>query len=509
VAFSRFDLGSGAAAQKRALDQIARLIATGCSEPAIVRAARAITRDCDPRDDQCELEAIYDAVKHGTDRVPGLENGLRYVADPRTSDYYVGAIRTIQECRAGACAGDCLPYDTLVLRNDYRLVPLSEIKIGDMIMGDGAWTTVTNRWDKGEKDILDLTLANGSTISVTAEHRLFRVPKIGAGYAGSRETAEEVQAGDVHPGDDLLTADRLPFGAGSLESDLAWLIGVYVADGWSEDSTGDGLPLRAFISGKDGHPKEEQKRRVVEIANRMGWETRWHERYVAINDRATANWLATTGKRAPQKHVPSGLNYDEPTIRALLSGLMADAHVGNGHNVSTVHGTTSELLALQLRVIYRMLGQSTHIRRVDKHGGLGKNPVYRVTPRAPDRGRGAKPHARVRSISDGGCAPVMDIETDSGRFYLPESDLIVHNCDEHTILVAALCGAIGFKVGARAYGPDPKKQVFEHVYAVVAMPKRGPWKPSDIVGMDTTVPDASVGWQPPKGAVLTFWIEEG
>jgi hypothetical protein len=188
VAFSRFDLGSGAAAQKRALDQIARLIAKGCSEPAIVRAARAITRDCDPRDDQCELEAIYDAVKHGTDRVPGLENGLRYVADPRTSDYYVGAVATLRECVAGACAGDC---------------------------------------------------------------------------------------------------------------------------------------------------------------------------------------------------------------------------------------------------------------------------------------------------------------------------------DEHTILVAALCGAIGFKVGARAYGPDPKKQVFEHVYAVVAMPKRGPWKPSDIVGMDTTVPDASPGWQPPKGAVLTFWIEEG
>lgn len=189
MSFSRFDLGNSASAQAKALQKIAELIAKGASEPLIVRTARAITSNCDARDDRCELEAIYDAVKHGTDAVPALRNGLRYVADPRTMDYYIGAVASLRECAAGACAGDC---------------------------------------------------------------------------------------------------------------------------------------------------------------------------------------------------------------------------------------------------------------------------------------------------------------------------------DEHTILVASLCAAIGFKVGARAWGPDPKVKSFEHVYAVVAgPPKRGPWKANSILGMDTSTAEASVGWQPPKGAVLTYWIEDG
>jgi len=182
------DTGRGPNEQKKALAKIADLIAKGSIDPTIVRAARAITADVRARDDRGELDAIYEAVKSGTDRVPGMEHGFRYVADPRTADYYVGAARTLKECQAGACSGDC---------------------------------------------------------------------------------------------------------------------------------------------------------------------------------------------------------------------------------------------------------------------------------------------------------------------------------DEHTVLVAALAGALGFKVGARAYGPNPKVKVFEHVYAVAAVPKRGPWKANSIVGLDTTVSEAYPGWEPPRGCILTYWIEEG
>jgi hypothetical protein len=100
--------------QKDALKRIAGLVAKGAVEPSIVRAARAITADCDARDDRCELEAIFDAVREGTDAVPGLKRGLRYVADPKVADYYIGAKRILEECRAGACAGDCDEHTVLV-----------------------------------------------------------------------------------------------------------------------------------------------------------------------------------------------------------------------------------------------------------------------------------------------------------------------------------------------------------------------------------------------------------
>lgn len=100
--------------QRVALETIAKMIAKGCVDPTIVRAARKITSDCPSRDDLCELEAIYRAVKEGDPRVPVLAKGLRYVADPRSTDWYQGAKRMFEECKAGACAGDCDEHTILV-----------------------------------------------------------------------------------------------------------------------------------------------------------------------------------------------------------------------------------------------------------------------------------------------------------------------------------------------------------------------------------------------------------
>jgi hypothetical protein len=104
--------------QNASLRRMAEIVANGLQNPKtghlIIRTARAITADVDDRDDEGELQAIYDAVKEGTDKVPGLKNGLRYVSDPRTFDYFSSAAATLRECQAGACAGDCDDHTILV-----------------------------------------------------------------------------------------------------------------------------------------------------------------------------------------------------------------------------------------------------------------------------------------------------------------------------------------------------------------------------------------------------------
>jgi len=502
--------------QRDALEQIAKLIRAGSVNGKVLQAAKALTMDCDARDDLCEVESVYEAVKTGDSRVPGLARGMRYVSDPRSYDTFYSAPAMLDQCEQGSCAGDCLPLDTLVLRRDLRLVPLDEIAIGDVIMGDGQWTKVTNRWEKGEKDLLGIRLNNGSILRVTEEHRLFRVPRVNesgnrvpsATLSGPRESAEEVRAGEVRPGDDLLTGQSIPTGVESLDPDLAWLLGVYIADGWYEELKGQ--PYRCAISGRDGYPKEAQKRRVQEIAAARGWATRWHERYLAVNDAEATCWLAAVGKGAERKHVPS-LNYNEPTIRAILSGLAADAFTRE--DGTRTFGTISPLLAIQLRVMFHMLGQSTSVRRVDDHGGFGSHPIYRVTPRKNSDtradGKHAKTHARVKAIGEIESAPCMDIETDTGRFYLPESDLVVHNCDDSTILIGSLLASLGYMVGARAWGPgSSQSDDYQHVYCVVAIPKSGPW-PKNYYGhgLDVTVHKSFVGWEPPGGHIMTAWVD--
>jgi hypothetical protein len=93
--------------QKAALLQMAKMIERAIPDPVIVAAARSITVEVDARDDEGELQAIFDAVKTGTTAVEGLEKGVRYVADPRDTDYYIAPVKLLQLCAAGGCASDC------------------------------------------------------------------------------------------------------------------------------------------------------------------------------------------------------------------------------------------------------------------------------------------------------------------------------------------------------------------------------------------------------------------
>jgi hypothetical protein len=82
-----------------------------------------------------------------------------------------------------------------------------------------------------------------------------------------------------------------------------------------------------------------------------------------------------------------------------------------------------------------MIGQSVHIKRWDDHGGLGTHPIYRVTVRKTNDEAGMnqfarRNSARVVAIREAEEELCCDITTDTGRFWLPESDLVVHNCED-------------------------------------------------------------------------------
>lgn len=321
--------------------------------------------------------------------------------------------------------GDCLPLSTLVMKDDFSLVPISSLAPGDKIMGDSQWTTVVEQMQTGVKRILAFDLDNGAVLRCSPNHRLFR------------DDGTEVRAEDVKPGDQLMTpkedfpsASKPHKDEALSENDFAWLMGVFVADGWCE------LPRhpRFAISGKDGMKKEGQKHRVETMMEQAGISVRWNDRYISVNDKRLAAIMSACGKGAPQKHLPF-LDFSREQVAHLIEGLSADAYVKErNHGSDTTFGTTSHELAIQLRVLHRMIGKSVHIRRWDKHGGLGENPIYRIGIRKtademvrPNRVRLS---ARVLGIREDGEEMCCDIETDTGKFWLPESDLVVHNCED-------------------------------------------------------------------------------
>ena len=93
--------------QAEALAYLAQQTAPDTMSPRVRNAAVKIIRNCDARDDICELTAIFEAVKNGDPQVAGLEDGMKYLSDNFFIDTFTSPDSALAECEDGACAGDC------------------------------------------------------------------------------------------------------------------------------------------------------------------------------------------------------------------------------------------------------------------------------------------------------------------------------------------------------------------------------------------------------------------
>lgn len=100
--------------QSAALQTLGELTRRATVDPYLRNTALKIIRNCAGRDDSCELDAIYYAVKHGDPDIPALANGIKYVADPRYADYFSSPVDTLKNAERGAAAGDCDDHSSLI-----------------------------------------------------------------------------------------------------------------------------------------------------------------------------------------------------------------------------------------------------------------------------------------------------------------------------------------------------------------------------------------------------------
>lgn len=326
-------------------------------------------------------------------------------------------------------SGDCLPKGTLLLTEGHKFVPIEEVQVGTKIWGLDKWTTVQNVWSKGDLPVDVVHLNNGSSFKATEEHKLFVAlckwhPVVqGNGRPCScrmeDRVVKRISVAEAVPGMVLLTPDKIEEGTQVQSPEVAYVEGLFLSDGWcSHDNDFD-------IAGKDGHPKEEQKRAVQTICEGLGIETVWFTKSIRVKNKEWANRLHQMGGHAPEKHALS-IDLSLDAAKALLEGIMADSgknSCGKGRTFTT----TSRLLALQTRVLHKMLGTSCGESYIVDHGGLGTNPIWRLNAR-----EGGKKLLRIKHIDrDVVSLPVYDITTEDHYVYLPEADVTVSNCDDY------------------------------------------------------------------------------
>ncbi|MDE2022010.1 MAG: hypothetical protein KGI71_03855, partial [Patescibacteria group bacterium] len=409
-------------------------------DPKVYALAREVlTRKCGDawcvpaKDYEAESTALFNEVR----------KRVRYTWDPLDYDAFQSSLKTL-----ALHSGDCFVKGTKVLTDRHQLVSIESLRVGDKIWGLDKWSTVTNTWEKGTLKTWNIRLNNGSSMRLTPDHKVWVADCEKHGGRKSRPCSCSVKDRKVHritvkelkKNHVLIQPDRIPFGMGEMDSRRALIEGLYLSDGSSAH------PTSFEIAGQDGCPKEAQKREVETICTALGIPTKWQRKYISIKDKAWTQRLKTMGTHAPNKHALS-IDLSEGPALNLLRGILADSGK-NTHGSGSTFTTTSRELWLQTRVLLKMAGLTASERYIEDHGGLGKNPIWRLGIRGK---REAAPKLlRVKEIiRDEVELPCFDIETDDHMVWLPEADWTTSQCDDYATLLGAMLRSVGIKVRSR------------------------------------------------------------
>ena len=379
----------------------------------------------------------------------------------------------------------CVPPDTIVLGDNK---PISQYAVKDRVTGLTGLVDVVQTFSRPyQGKLVKITGRGMLPLLATPEHPVLtseREMYYGKGTYRSTKTwkkaGELVSSPPVRRGDEYLYPTGphdcllIPRGKGFIESksiplgtyatrrglnivrgrgmdpplefpitpDTAWLLGIYVAEGWDTD----GHDVFFSLS----HDEAELISRIYDIVRSLGYSPQTKKRETAtvvrfssaIMARALHDWC---GHLAENKKIPDFILYHEniDLLRSFLRGYLK----GDGAKITDKRGpefaradTTSKTLALQLQLAYARLGSFARINRKADGGPskiLGRMVIthdsYTISILTSDRKVSdfqvtpefvAVPIRKVESVDYSGT--VNNLETSDNTYLV--SNAVVHNC---------------------------------------------------------------------------------
>lgn len=505
----KITIPEGEAGTEATIQIMTKLALEGAQNPDMVLFAQSIANGTASKNYREELEKIFAYVKR-TVRYRRDALGLEWVQSPFYTEFVRGE-------------GDCFVRGTKVLRREgFELVPIESLRVGDEIWGYNKWSTVQAFWDRGVRQTYLVRLNNGSTMRLTPEHKVVaaRCQHYKFGTFSEKHCAcpvserrlDTIPLSELRVHDVVLMPEKIDFGTQEMDPRRAFVEGLYVSDG---DSKGHCFR----IAGRDGFPREEQKREVEEICKSFGLETKWFFNYISVSDADWTSRMKAMGCLPWFKRALS-LNLEEKTAKEFLRGVLADSG-RNTHGAGRTFTTSSKELLLQTRVLLKMVETSCSERFIQDHGSTSSYPIWRLGIRSsagleslgvirdkawrkdpPVKRKSTKREKLLRVkeiIKDNAEAACVDIATDDHYVWLPEADWTVHNCDDQSVLLATLSLCLGNGAAFKSIKGDPSRpQEFSHVYALLGYTDRTSpdgvtWLPADATqGVSTPL-----GWEPP------------
>jgi NADH:ubiquinone oxidoreductase subunit B-like Fe-S oxidoreductase/intein/homing endonuclease len=237
-----------------------------------------------------------------------------------------------------------------------------------------------------------------------------------------------------------------------LTEETAWLLGIFVAEGWSTRNHD--------VSFAFGHDEDRLVSRVSEIAKSLGYSPQTRVRETATVVRFSSSILARAlrdwcGHGAKNRKVPDFVLYHKKVaiLKAFLQGYF-DGHGSRGVDPrGPVHAradTVSKVLAQQVQLAYARLGEFARISLANRGGvssimgrAVNTSDVYDITVLSSKRKVSdfeigpefiAVPIMSVSAVPYSG--PVNNLETADNTYLV--SNAVVHNC---SVEVGAAAGS--------------------------------------------------------------------
>lgn len=500
-----------------------QLASKGTTDLTIQKIADAVISKsgCADRNYDCKAEAIYNFVK----------GYVRFERDPFGVEMVQEPIVTLKRR-----AGDCIPLDQKVIvrhraSNRYELKPAGDL--ADVFVeydalsyskkaGRFEFAPITQFVSKGRKPVIRVRTSSGQVFRATSDHRVGCVLRKNLPFMGSRrygynlsfEKLEEAVSFSKTKTAGIAMAHKIPaiHSVNTVPAYQLYVEGLHVAEGYSE------APYKVEISNRstDVITKLTSCLDLLRVPYRV---RRRKDGLTLVNLRASylsRRLHGLFGEKAQDKQFPSEyLSLSQDDISILVSSYSdGDGYIPKRgawkDKVHVIYNTASEALVEQLTFLHLVLGKPLSLHYQKSSGGAGKEPLpmWRGIHWKKERSY-VKAHIErlpniensTFKVKDDGEAEVCDFSVAGNRNFVTSAGHVLHNCDDHSILIASLASAVGFPYAFKTIKADMSRaDEFSHIYAVVNVKGRG-W-----VGMDTSVTTSYYGWEPPGDFASQLWF---
>lgn len=520
----------------------------GAADPVVVDAARMVLLASEPKNRVSELGALFNWAK----------GHFHYVSDPVNKEFLQTPARMVRqtqvpremlarilapiysrpsrngEIRMNAAEinaplpkalGDCVPFSQkAIVRNGegrYEVVALGRLSERwtdchvvsyDEAKGAFEFDRITRFVDKGVLPVFRVRLSNGTEFRCTENHEIYVFERRSTRspwrmrvmtLRGLLEARGSASSGHIFA---MAVAKKIPAAgdpvAEAVSYDHLWVEGLYVAEGWRERLSSKNRRVRIGMNNPE--VIAELKERLEAIGQPYGETVRKDGlSTVGFHVSDYGNYLADGfGKLSGDRRVPDlYLSLSREQMGVLLEAFA----IGDGYRPKTgqwarwahlVYNTKSDIFARQVAFMHLVLGRPLSFYR---------QPAWKMTPAMyrlyeykgnAEEKAGDVVSSRIVSVEADEAERCCDITVEKNHNFVLDGGPLVHNCDEGSCLMAALCGAVGIVPRFRFGGSH---ESLYHVWAQAEVPsgENGMGAGPVWVDMDITEPTYELGQYAP------------